>query len=180
MLALDSLVIRGLVEREVLFHHHIFPDRDSMNLDGKLRGTSAQCLTWLARALSTVDGGERTFAYLKEDWSDQGFPEEYTLEHVTYTLTVKGYDVALKIQEHVDQAERFQSQLAISTAQKALSTTANATGRKLAGIATTSSVTAKRALWAAGFIALGSVGNLILSTFSSTSADQLLAAATEV
>lgn len=81
----------------------------------------------------------------QEENNDDGF----ALHHVIFSLTPKGYDVALTYRTHEDEKHRFEQQRAIAqTSSEA---------------AHSSAKTARRALIAAGFIAFGSIGGLAIT-----------------
>lgn len=150
MAALDSLVLNGLVERRVWFSNDFAPEDGYCNLDGKLEGTEAQHESWLARGLIVPDKKEKSFCYPEYMRSKNDYPTNFMLEYIEYQLTTKGFDVALKFQEHNDQERRFSQQTALTD--------------KAVQASSSSAKTARIALWAAGAIALGSLGNLIFST----------------
>ena len=74
MAALNSLVMRGLVERKILFSNDQHPDDGWADLSGRLEGTGSQHLSWLARASCTSDIQEKSFKY--PDWmiSENEYP----------------------------------------------------------------------------------------------------------
>ena len=82
--------------------------------------------------------------------SKNDYPTSFMLEYIEYQLTTKGFDVALKFQEHNDQWMRFSQQTTLPD--------------KAVQASSSSAKTARIALWAAGAIALGSLGNLMFST----------------
>lgn len=147
--ALDSLVLNGLAERKIWFSNDHSPEDGFSNLDGKLSGTQAQDRSWLAHGLLVSDTQEKSFQLPEYMRGENAYPTIYTLEYIEYQLTTKGFDVALKFQEHNDQEQRFILQAELT--DKAVQASAS------------SAKTARIALWAAATIALGSVGNLVFS-----------------
>jgi hypothetical protein len=148
LVALDSLVLNGLVERKILFSSDYSPEDGYVNLDDKLDGTDAQYRSWLARSLM-VGIKNKSFSYPHYLLSANEYPATYTLEYIEYQLITKGFDVALKFQEHNDQKARFSQQTELTD--------------KAVRASTSSAKTAQIALFAAGAIAIGSLGNLVFS-----------------
>lgn len=149
MVALDSLVLNGLVERRIWFSNDFSPEDGYSNLDGKLEGTAAQYTSWLARGFFVSNDKEKSFSYPDYMGTQDEYPTTFILEYIEYQLTIKGFDVALKFQEHNDHEKRFLQQTALTD--------------KAVQASTSSAKTARIALWAAGAIALGSLGNLAFS-----------------
>ena len=145
LLVLDKLVLRGLVERKINFVSSHSPEDGFKNLEGELQATEARSIFWLARGLHKPFS--QSFKYNDHLIGPNMPPDEkFTLAEVEYHLTNKGFDVALKFQEHLDNEAQFNQQKKLTEeAVKASKSSAS---------------TAKYALWAAGFIALGSLGNL--------------------
>jgi len=155
MAALDSLVMRGLVEREILFLDEDSPEDGWSDLNGRLEGASPQHLSWLARALCSSNSKEKSFQYPFWMIAKDEAPTTYELGKVSYLLTTKGYDVALKLQEHSDQEKRFIEQQTLT--------------QQSVKIAASSRKIARTAVCVAVFIAAGSIGNLTLNFWSSVS-----------
>tara|TARA_R110001583_G_scaffold39399_6_gene126245 strand:- start:2301 stop:3023 length:723 start_codon:yes stop_codon:yes gene_type:complete len=149
LLALTGLEKRGLIERETHFTNEDIPEDDPIELSYKtLRLTNAWTLSWFAEALITNEEKE---SFITFDQTDNSPPRRFFFEYLQYQLTSKGYDVALKFQEHEDAEKRYVQQQELAT--------------KAANSANSSSKTAKRALFAAAAIALGSIGNLALNAY---------------
>jgi len=149
-LALDALENRGLLEIKAFFTDEFSPEDGPIHLEQSfLRETDAWTLSWFSNALITDKTKERT---LYIDDTESSPPRELSFDYLAYSLTSKGYDVALKFQEHEDAEKRYEQQKGIT--------------EKSASAASSSSKTAKRALWAATFIAVGSIGNLALNIYT--------------
>ena len=149
LLALKGLEKRGLIEREAHFTNEDIPEDGPIKLSYKTLGlTDAWTLSWFARALITSEDKERFITF---DQDESSPPRRLFFEYLQYQLTSKGYDVALKFQEHEDAEKRYVQQQELAT--------------KAANAANSSSKTAKRALMAAAAIAIGSIGNLILTAY---------------
>lgn len=147
--ALDALATRGLVGRKIFFSHDNNPEDGPIDMDGRLDTTPAYARSWLARALSVSGTQERSFQYPEQEQAHEPFRCEF--ECIQYQLSTKGYDVALTFQEHDDQEKRNSQQRSIS--------------ESAAQASVSSARTASIALYAAIFIAFGSVGHLLLSVF---------------
>lgn len=149
LLALQGLERRGLVEREVHFTDEDNPEDGPIALSySTLNTTKAWSLSWFAQVLTTNDERE---LFITFDETDSSPPRRLSFEHMQYQLTSKGYDVALRFQEHEDAEKRYIQQQALAT--------------KATNAANSSSKTAKRALLAAAAIAIGSIGNLMLTAY---------------
>lgn len=168
MLALDGLVIRKLVEREIMFVGDVFPETGYRNLENKLDGTDGQYLTWLARALYTDDQKLRAFEYPEYQRAEHEQPESFRLEKITYTLSTKGYDVALKLQQHEDQVKFSTLQTEVSRKQVSISNQQIRVSSRALSVSIV-------AVIAASFIAIGSIGNLYLSYRGQQQSSQLSA-----
>lgn len=142
---LDALVDRGLV----YFEYYILFDNEVLVPDREVRVLTPDTKDWKIDYQQRLDGV--TQAAANSEIANIGENELYTLWFVgaKYSLTTKGYDVALKFQEHEDEAKRFnqQTEIVVRSAKSAAS----------------SAKTARIALWAAGAIAAGSLGNLIFN-----------------
>lgn len=73
--------------------------------------------------------------------------KEIDLGRAIYSLTEKGYDVALTLQQHADHQQQFSEQKKLT--------------EKVVDASSSSARTARRALWAATAIAVGSLGHLV-------------------
>ncbi len=149
LLALIGLEKRGLIEREAHFTNEDIPEDGPIVLSYKtLKLTKAWTLSWFAQALVTNDLNERRITI---DEADSCPHRYFNFDYLQYQLTSKGYDVALKFQEHEDAEKRYVQQQELAT--------------KATNAANSSSKTAKRALLAAAAIAIGSIGNLVLTAY---------------
>ena len=151
LIALDALVERELVGRKILFTNDNCPENGPIDMEGRLDVTPAYYRSWFARALIVEDRKERTFCYPEHELGENEQPFSLEFEYIQYQLTTKGYDVALKFQEHEDNESRNKQQRAISTSA--------------AKASVSSAKTASLALFAASFIAIGSIGHLLLSIY---------------
>lgn len=117
--------------------------------DEKLDGTDAGNLAWLSRALSSAKNSHFQYPeYLK---SIDGPPVVYSVDRIVYSLTPKGYEIALKQQEHTDQNQRFLQQQELNKQSLAISKS--------------SALTAKIALFVGSAIAISSALNVYFSHF---------------
>ena len=149
LLALKGLENRGLIEREAPFTDQDNPEDGPKELSYKtLEITKAWNLSWFAQALITNDEKE---LFITFDETETSPPRKLTFEYLQYQLTSKGYYVALRFQEHADADKRYSQQQGLATIA--------------ANAANSSSKTAKIALWAASAIAIGSIGNLVLTAY---------------
>jgi hypothetical protein len=149
LLALKGLENRGLIEREAHFTDEDNPEDGPIQLTYKtLNTTKAWSLSWFAQALTTNDEKE---LFINFDETDSSPPRRLDFEYLQYQLTSKGYDVALRFQEHEDAENRYNQQQVLAT--------------KATNAADSSSKTARLALLAASAIAIGSLGNLLLTAY---------------
>ena len=143
--ALEALVDRALVRYEyyIQFEDQLLADTR------KTKILTPESENWGIDYQARLDGV--TQAAANSNLPLIGEAEHCTLRFIgaRYTLTPKGYDVAVTFQEHEDQAQRFQQQQEITN--------------NSAQSAAASAKTARRALWAASFIAAGSIGNFVLA-----------------
>jgi hypothetical protein len=141
----DVLSDLGFVDRYIWFSNEDSPEDGCIDMSGKLDNTPAYCTSWIARAILCKD--EKLRSYIEDrDSNYDGLPRSVTFELIVYQLNAKGYDIALKYQEHEDNAARFKQQSGITTlASKA---------------SQSSAITARYALIAGVAIAIGSLGNL--------------------
>ncbi len=154
--ALEMLVIRGVVTKSVMKTNNEAPEDGQSELpDDIAYRCGLNNPVTLGRSLFQLLSQKQAFRGSTVDEpglaDDPLYMFNIDLESAEYALTNKGYDVALTLQEHRVQEERFQFQE--TTTEKAIE------------ISASSSKTAKRALWAATFIAIGSLGNLALTLY---------------
>lgn len=152
---LDSLVKRDLVKRKIWASNDFAPEDGWSDEEGNSE-------TWfdntilVSRALCSTSKKERECNVY--DPTRDTAPVNLEIEAVCFQLTSKGYDVALTLQEHRDQEDRF-------TYQTALSERAIDVSESSVQVAKQSTRIARAALLAALFIAIGSIGNLGLSIY---------------
>lgn len=150
--ALDALVDRDLVERKLLFTPSDNPEDGPIDMTSKMDITPIYWRSNRANYLALSRHKVRGFDYPEEFIGPNAQPFYCSFDYIQYRLTTKGYDVALKFQEHEDQEKRYEQTKELSSE----ATNANVS----------SSRTANLAVGVAIFIALGSVGNLVLSAYS--------------
>lgn len=151
ILAFDSLWKRDLVDREVFILHSdkLLPVSKDSSLETYFEIVNP---IKLADYIMNGTSGEVDKSFT----SKNGILEtkNLTVDNITYKINSKGYDVALKLQEHKDQKERFEQQNILTQhAVKASQSSADSAKR--------SRKIATRALWIVSFVALGSIGNLV-------------------
>lgn len=149
LIALNGLHARSLIERKIYFSKDHMPEDGFCDLEGKLDDVDAYSNFWLARGLHIPQS--QSFMYPEHLRTPQSHPTTFILEQIEFQLTTKGFDVALKLQEHKDNEARFNRQKELTEAAVKASQS--------------SAKTARIALWAASFIAIGSIGNLFFSIY---------------
>lgn len=139
--ALNTLTKQELTERHIWFLHD--ETSENVNLDIEIEKNIKEF------------SQELTLPYNKRicrKYVTNNPTESYKLMYITYSLTNKGYDVALKFLEHSDQEKRFNQQSEIATEAKNASIS--------------SAKTAKRAIWAATAIAFASIANAFIAIYN--------------
>lgn len=141
IIALNTLTKQGLTERHVWCFHSESDEHINSNIDIEKH------IELLSHDL-TLPYHQREF----HEYLYQNPTVSYRLVYITYTLTNKGYDVALKFLEHSNQEKRFtqQSDIAIEAKKASVS----------------SAKTARRAIYAATAIALASIANVIIALYN--------------
>jgi hypothetical protein len=150
IISLNRLVSRGLAKRSFFCSYSY--DKDSLQFDseGSIENRTVLTPKWQAVALDSNTENNRKFfkdnhiLNVPDDEFESKKPyHELLFKRLTYTLTSKGYDVALKLSEHADQKQRFdvQTDISKSSAESAKSSKTIAKfAVAVAAVLTTSSV----------------------------------------
>lgn len=147
MVVLDSLETKGLVKKEIWVDDDHYINYELKDVANSVTYSVAGKNSWLAHELMAEEHAKEKFKI--EDMSTE--PTMYALRYIVYKLTKTGYEVAIRFMEHDDQNKRAAEQRKLS--------------KSAVNAANSSAQTAKCAICAicaAIFIAIGSIGNLLL------------------